>query len=391
MKTKKDSPQMRFATQAVHAGLGPDAATGAPMPPVYLASTYVQDKPGGHREYEYGRTANPTRKALESAIAELEGGRFGACFASGMAAASTVLETLDSGDHVICGRDVYGGSYRLFSRVFARLGLRFSFVDATDLRALKVAATNRTRLVWIETPSNPLLRILDVRAICDWAHGRKARVAVDNTFATPALQQPLELGADLVVHSTTKYLGGHSDVVGGAVVTDDPELHAKIKFLQNAVGAIPGPLDCYLTLRGIKTLALRMDRHCANALAMAKHLLAHPEVAAVHYPGLPNNPRHELARAQMSGFGGVVSFELKGSADRAQRLVAKTRLFALAESLGGVESLIGHPATMSHASVPSAERLEAGITDNMIRLSLGIEDPEDLIADLDRAIQHSLA
>jgi len=385
-----EEPDLHFATKAVHAGQKPDPAYGAVMTPVYLTSTYILEEPGQHPPFEYGRTANPTRQALQDNLAALEGGRFGLCFASGMAAIATVLQTLDAGDHVLCAADIYGGSHRLFTKVFARFGLSFSFVDPAELRNLEAATTARTRLVWLETPSNPLLRIVDLRAVCRWAHDRKLLVAVDNTFATPALQRPLEFGADLVVHSTTKYLGGHSDAVGGAVVTDGEELHAKLKFLQNAVGAVPGPLDCFLILRGTKTLAVRMERHCANAMAVAKHLLAHPEVSGVHYPGLPHSPGHELAKSQMLAFGGVVSFELKGEPDRARRFATRTRLFALAESLGGVESLVGHPATMSHGSMPREERLRLGITDGLVRLSVGIEDSEDLIADLDRAIQASL-
>jgi cystathionine gamma-lyase len=307
-----------------------------------------------------------------------------------MAATSTVIEALKAGDHVLCGNDLYGGTYRVFTKVFARFGVTFSFVDPSDLSAFEAAFTDQTKLVWIESPSNPLLRVYDIRAIAQFAHNKGARLVVDNTFASPALQRPLSLGADVVVHSTTKYLGGHSDVVGGAILTNDEELHKEYKFLQNAVGAVPGALDCFLVLRGTKTLPLRMRRHCDNAMSIAKHLLAHPEVTQVHYPGLPIHAGYDLAKAQMSGFGGMVSFELKGDIERAKRMISSCHVFSLAESLGGVESLIGHPATMTHGSIPREERLKAGLTDGLIRLSVGIEDVEDLISDLDAAIVASL-
>ncbi len=386
----KGGRDLRFSTIAIHAGQEPDPATGAIATPIYQTSTFVKEAPDRHKGYEYSRTGNPTRHAMEANLAALEGGRSGFGFSSGVAAISAVLQALDPGDHVLCSRDLYGGSYRLFTKFFARWGLNISFVDAGDLHALDAAATKKTKLLWLETPSNPTLRILDLRALSDWAHARKILVAVDNTFATPALQRPLGLGVDVVVHSTTKYLGGHSDVLGGAVVTDDAELAAKISSIQKTLGAVPGPMDCFLVLRGTKTLALRMERHSSNALAVAKHLLAHAETLTVHYPGLPSHPGYDLAKAQMSGFGGVVAVELKGSAQRATRFVTRTKLFALADSLGGVESLIGHPATMSHASIPREERLRAGITDGLIRLSVGIEDIQDLLADLDQAILASL-
>lgn len=384
------SEEPGFDTLAVHAGQSPDPATGAVMTPVYLTSTYAQEWPEKHKGYDYARTVHPTREALQKNLAALEGAKFGLCFASGMAATSTVIQALSAGDHVLCGNDLYGGTYRVFTKVFARFGVKFSFVDTTDLKAVEAAFTPETKLVWIETPSNPLLKITDIRALAKLAHDRKARLAVDNTFASPALQRPLALGADLVVHSTTKYLGGHSDVVGGAILTSDEASYKDLKFLQNAVGAVPGPLDCFLVLRGTKTLSLRVARHNENAMKVAKHLLSHPEVAKVHYPGLPTHPGHELAKAQMKGFGGMISFELKGDMERAKRMISSCEVFTLAESLGGVESLIGHPASMTHGSIPREERLKAGLADGLIRLSVGIEDAADLIADLDRAITRSL-
>jgi len=390
MTASSDDETLGFATRAVHAGQSPDPATGAIMTPVYLTSTYVQEWPDRHKGYDYARTVHPTRAALEKNLASLEGAKFGLCFSSGMAATSTVAEALSAGDHVLCGNDLYGGTYRVFTKVFARFGMTFSFVDATDLAAMEAAFTPKTKLVWIETPSNPLLKISDIRALARLAHSKGAKLVVDNTFASPALQRPLSLGADVVVHSTTKYLGGHSDVVGGAILTSDEALFKDYKFLQNAVGAVPGPLDCFLLLRGTKTLPLRVARHCQNAILVAKHLLAHPEVAAVHYPGLPIHSGHELAKSQMSGFGGMISFELKGDIERAKRMISSCKIFSLAESLGGVESLIGHPASMTHGSIPREERLKAGLTDGLIRLSVGIEDAADLIADLDSALVASL-
>ena len=379
-----------FSTRAVHAGQSPDPATGAIMTPVYLTSTYVQEWPDRHKGFDYSRTVHPTRRALEANLAALEGAAHGLCFSSGMAAASTVVETLSSGDHVLCGNDLYGGTYRAFTKVFARFGLKFSFVDMSDLKAVEAAFVPETKMVWVETPSNPLLKIADLRALSKLAKAKKAKLIVDNTFASPALQNPLALGADAVVHSTTKYLGGHSDVIGGAVLTSDERLYQDCKFVQNSLGAVPGPLDCFLVLRGTKTLALRLERHCANALAVAKHLLGHPEVAKVHYPGLPTHPGHEIAKGQMRGFGGMISFELKGDLERAKRMISSCSVFSLAESLGGVESLIGHPASMTHGAIPREERLKAGLTDGLIRLSVGVEDEADLIADLDAAIAKSL-
>jgi cystathionine beta-lyase/cystathionine gamma-synthase len=386
----KKSDELGFATRAVHAGQSPDPHTGAIMTPVYLTSTYVQEYPDKHKGFDYARTVHPTRQALEENLASLEGAKFGLCFASGMAATSTVIEALNPGDHVLCSNDLYGGTYRVFTKVFARYGMTFDFVDATDLAAVEAAFTPKTKLVWAESPSNPLLKICDLRALAKLARAHGAKLVVDNTFASPALQRPLALGADVVVHSTTKYLGGHSDVVGGAILTSDPALHKEYKFLQNAVGAIPGPLDCFLLLRGTKTLPLRMERHCSNAMIVAKHLLSHPEIATVHYPGLPTHAGHELAKAQMCGFGGMISFELKGDVERAKRMISSCKVFSLAESLGGVESLIGHPASMTHGSIPREERLKAGLVDGLIRLSVGIEDAADLTADLDSALVASL-
>ncbi len=378
-----------FSTLGVHAGQEPDPCTGAVMTPVYLNSTYVQEAPGKHKGYDYARTVHPTRLALERNLAALEGGRFGLCFSSGMAAISTLLLGLKAGDHVVSCNDLYGGTYRVFTKVFERFGLSFSFVSTLDLGAVEKALRPETRLLWVETPSNPMLQVSDIRALCALARRRKIATAVDNTFATPYLQRPLELGADLVVHSTTKYLGGHSDVVGGAILTDSPRWYRDLKFLQNAVGAVPGPLDCFLVLRGTKTLAARMERHCANAAKVARFLSRHPRVRAVHYPGLGSHPQHALARRQMRLPGGMVSFELKGGLSQALRMLKRLRLFSLAESLGGVESLVGHPATMTHASIPREERLKAGLTDGLIRLSVGIEDGRDLIKDIETALRKS--
>ncbi len=378
-----------FSTLAVHAGQAPDSATGAVMTPIYQTSTYAQEAPGRHKGFEYSRTGNPTRAALEANLAALEGARFGLCFSSGMGAISSVIMTLSAGDHVVSGNDVYGGTYRAFTKVFSRMGIDFTFVDATDLGAVERAMTPRTKLLWVETPSNPLLRITDIRKACVLAKKHGALAAVDNTFASPVNQNPLALGADFAVHSATKYLGGHSDVVGGFVATSDQALYERIKFVQNSVGAVPGPMDCFLVLRGTKTLPLRVRRHCENAMAVARHLSAHPQVARVYYPGLPGHPGHRIAKAQMKGFGGMISFELKGGLERAKRMISATNIFALAESLGGVESLIGHPATMTHAAIPRGERLKSGLADGLIRLSVGIEDAKDLIADLDQAVRKS--
>ncbi len=377
----------RFGTRCVHAGQEPDPTTGAIMTPVYLTSTYVQEAPTVHKGYEYSRTGNPTRTALERNLASLEGAAWGLCFASGMGAANTVANLLRPGDHVVSGNDIYGGTYRLFRRVFEPMGVRFTFVDPVDLDAVEGAFLPETRILWLETPSNPLLRITDLAAAGALAKARGVLVLVDNTFATPALQRPLEHGADVVLHSTTKYLGGHSDVVGGFLGGTDAALRERLAFYQNAVGAVPGPLDCFLVLRGTKTLHLRMERHCAGAARVAEFLAGHRSVARVHYPGLPDHPGHALARRQMAGFGGMVSFEVAGDLERARRVASSTRLFALAESLGGVESLLDHPASMTHASIPPEERRRAGLEDGLLRLSVGVEDIEDLLEDLDAALR----
>jgi cystathionine gamma-lyase len=384
-----DSPSWGLGTKAIHAGQSPDPGTGAVMPPIYATSTYAQSSPGVHQGFEYSRTHNPTRFAWERGVAGLEGGSRGFAFASGMAATATLLELLDSGDHVIAMDDLYGGSFRLFERVRRRsAGLDFSFVDLTDPAAFEAAITPKTRLVWIETPTNPMLKIVDIRAITGIAHGHGLLVAVDNTFASPILQRPLELGADIVVHSATKYLNGHSDMVGGMVVVgDNAELAERIAFLQNSCGAVQGPFDSFLGLRGLKTLHLRMRAHCENAQALAEFLEGHPAVEQVIYPGLPSHPQHELARSQMSGFGGIISFTLRGGPEAAKRFCERTRIFTLAESLGGVESLVNHPAIMTHASVPPEKRQRLGITDSLVRLSVGVEDVDDLRADLDGALR----
>jgi cystathionine gamma-lyase len=380
---------MRFATKAIHAGIEPDPATGAIMTPVYLTSTYAQSAPGQHKGYEYSRSDHPTRAVLERNLASLEGVEYGLAFASGLAAENAVLSLLQPGDHVVATRDLYGGTYRLFEQVWAKYGIEFTYADGDDLDALRRAFRPNTKLLWVETPSNPMLSIVDLRTVCELAHAHGARVVVDNTFATPYLQQPFEFGTDIVVHSTTKYLGGHSDVVGGALCLRDRALYEQLKFYQNAAGAVPGPLDCFLVLRGIKTLALRMERHCENARRIAEYLAQHPEVKQVRYPGLPTHPGHELACQQMRDFGGIVTMELHGGVERAMRFLSSTRLFTLAESLGGVESLMCHPATMTHASVPPEERARIGITDALIRLSVGVEDVEDLLEDLEQAIKKS--
>ena len=383
---QRDDLSLGFGTRAIHAGQSPDPTTGAIMTPVYLTSTYVQDSPGVHKGFEYSRTHNPTRRALEGCLAALEGGAHGLAFASGCAAASTTMHLLQSGDHVICGDDGYGGTYRLFSAVWARAGLSFSFVDLTNPDAVLDARQPNTKMVWLETPTNPMLKILDIAAIAERCRAAGLLLVVDNTFATPAAQTPLALGADLVVHSTTKYLNGHSDVVGGAMVMNDAALAQRLQYLQNAVGAVPGPLDCFLVLRGLKTLHLRMERHAQNALHLAKMLEFHPGVSRVIYPGLPSHPQHALAMRQMRLPGGMITCILKGGLAAASRMLSRTRLFACAESLGGVESLIEHPAIMTHASVPEEVRATLGIDDGLIRLSVGVEDVADLEADLRRAL-----
>lgn len=379
---------LALATLAIHGGQSPDPSTGAVMPPIYATSTYAQSSPGGHSGFEYSRTQNPTRFAYERCVAALEGGSRGFAFASGMAATATVLELLDSGDHVIAMDDLYGGSFRLFERVRTRsAGLAFSYVDLTDAAAFEAAITPKTKLVWIETPTNPMLKIVDITAITQIAKRHGLMVVVDNTFASPMLQRPLSLGADIVVHSATKYLNGHSDMVGGvAVVGDNAELAEQLAFLQNSAGAVQGPFDSFLALRGLKTLHLRMKAHCDNALALAQWLDTHDAVSKVIYPGLPSHPQHDLAAKQMSGFGGIISFELKGGAEVAKRFCENTQLFTLAESLGGVESLVNVPALMTHASIPVERREQLGISDALVRLSVGVEELVDLQGDLERAL-----
>jgi cystathionine beta-lyase/cystathionine gamma-synthase len=375
-----------FGTRAIHAGQRPDPSTGAIMTPVFQTSTYVQPELGHHLGYEYGRTHNPTREALEGNVAALEGGKHGLSFASGLAATDTMIKLFSAGDHVVCGENVYGGTFRLFDKVIARMGIEFSFVDSSSLDEIRAAIRPNTRLVHVETPTNPMMRITDIAAAAEIAHAAGAWLSVDNTFASPYNQRPLELGADLVMHSVTKYLNGHSDMVGGILVTADEEIHERLRFLQNAAGAVPGPWDCWLALRGTKTLHLRMAAHNANGLRVAQWLEAHPRIERVYYPGLPSHPQHELATRQMKGFTGMITVET-GSLENARKLVNSVRIFALAESLGGVESLIGHPAMMTHASVPVDRRQAMGLSDGIVRLSCGVEDVEDLIADLDQALK----
>ncbi|HUL04324.1 MAG TPA: cystathionine gamma-synthase [Gemmatimonadales bacterium] len=381
-----DDLKQRLGTRAVHAGAVPDPLAGAVMTPIYQTSTYIQDALGRHKGYEYARTQNPTREALERNVAALEGGRHGFAFGSGLAALDAVLKLLSAGDHVVCGENVYGGTHRQMTQIWTRYGLTFTFVDLADLDRLADAITPATRMVFAETPTNPLMHLCDLKAVGAIAGRAKALFVVDNTFATPIFQRPLELGADVVLHSTTKYLNGHSDMIGGMLVVARDDLAERIGFIQNAAGAVPGPFDCWLCLRGTKTLALRMHQHDANGRRIAQWLAQHPRVERVYYPGLPSHPQHDLARRQMTGFGGMVSIEL-GTLARARRFAEGTRLFALAESLGGVESLVGHPASMTHASIPPAMRAAMGLTDSLVRLSVGIEDVEDLMADLDQALK----
>jgi cystathionine gamma-synthase len=372
-----------FETLAVHAGQEPDAQTGAVVPPIHLATTYLQDAVGRHKGYEYSRSGNPTRAGLETTLATLEGAQFGFCFASGMAAEDAVLRSLRTGDHLLVGTDAYGGTWRLIARVLDRYGITYSVVDLTDLDAVDAAFTPSTRMVWIESPSNPMLRVVDIEAMAEIAHSNGGLLVVDNTFATPYLQQPVLLGADIVVHSATKYLGGHSDVVGGAVVTDDEEVAAELRFIQGATGGVPSPFDCYLLQRGVKTLPVRLDRQCANARAVAEFLSEHPAVSGVRYPGLPDHEGHDLAKRQMRDFGAMVSFTLRGGEDAALEVATRTSVFMLAESLGAVESLVEHPARMTHLSVAGSP-LE--VDPSLLRLSVGLETIDDLIDDLDRAL-----
>lgn len=376
-------PRYGFETRAIHAGQEPDPSTGSVIVPIYQTSTYVQEALGQHKGYEYSRTGNPTRTALEQCVASLEEGKHGLAFASGMGAETTIMYLFSPGDHIIASDDLYGGTYRLFERVLSPYGLKFSYIDMTDPESVRKDITGSTRAIWIETPSNPLMKLIDIGAVSSIAKEHGLRVVVDNTFASPYGQQPLNMGADIIVHSSTKYLGGHSDAVGGVVVTSDDAVYEKLKFLQNAVGAVPGPMDCFLVLRGVKTLGVRMRAHESNARKIAQFLEQHPSVERVRYPGLSSHPQHDLAGRQMRSFGGMISFEAKGGMEAARRIVQGTRLFALAESLGGVESLIEHPGIMTHASVANSP---LKVPDNLIRLSVGIEDSDDLIRDLAAAL-----
>ncbi len=378
---------MKFGTKALHAGIEPDPSTGAIMTPIFQTSTYVQDGPGVHKGFEYARTQNPTRSVLEKNLAALENADFGRCFASGMSATETVIKILKPGDEVVSTGDLYGGSFRLFTQIFEDYGIKFTFVDMRDLSSVENAMTDNTKLVWVETPTNPMLNIVDIQAVADIAHKRGAKVAVDNTFASPYLQNPLDQGADIVMHSVTKYIAGHSDVIMGFLGTNDQELDEKFAFIQNSSGAVPGPQDCFLVIRGIKTLHVRMQRHCENGKAIAEHLRNHPKVDKVYWPGFEDHPNHDIAKKQMRDFGGMMSFVLKeDTLEKAEETLSAFKLFSLAESLGGVESLVGHPAGMTHASIPKEKRIVGGLVDSLIRLSVGIEDIEDLIADLDQAI-----
>jgi len=378
---------MKSATKYIHAGSHPDPSTGAIMTPVYMTSTYVQEAPGVNKGYEYARSQNPTRTALEEALAVIENGKYGLAFSSGVAATDAVIKLLNPGDEVICANDMYGGTYRLFTKVFERFGIVFRYVDTTDAANVEAAITANTKLVWLETPTNPLMNITDIAAVAAITKARKLILVVDNTFASPALQNPLDLGADIVMHSATKYLGGHSDVIQGALVMNDTELRDKLYFIQKSCGAVPGPMDCFLVLRGIKTLGIRMKAHCENGKIIANWLRANPKVSKVYWPGFEDHAGYAVARQQMKDFGGMISFELKNdSVEEAKRVLSSTHLFALAESLGGVESLINHPASMTHASIPREERMKNGLSDSLIRLSVGIEDADDLVNDLAKAI-----
>ena len=378
---------MKLDTKMIHAGSHPDPSTGAIMTPIYQTSTYVQEAPGINKGFEYARSQNPTRFALEEAVAVIENGKFGLVFGSGVAATDAVIKLLAPGDEVIAASDMYGGTYRLFMKVFEKFGLKFIYVDTTNPANVKAAITANTKLIWLETPTNPLMNITDIKAVSVIAKEAGALLCVDNTFASPYLQNPLDLGADIVMHSATKYLGGHSDVIQGCLVMNDKDLREKLYFIQKSSGAVPGPMDCFLVLRGIKTLAVRMRAHCANGAKIAHWLKANPKVAKVYWPGFTDHPGHEIAKAQMRDFGGMISFELKDdSIEEARRVLSSTHLFALAESLGGVESLINHPASMTHASIPREKRLKDGLSDSLIRLSVGIEDADDLIEDLAKAI-----
>lgn len=378
---------MKLATKLIHAGMEPDPSTGAIIPPIYQTSTYVQSAPGQHKGYEYARSQNPTRKALEEALAMIENGKYGLSFASGVAATDAVLKLLKPGDEVICGNDMYGGTYRLFTKVYEKFGIRFHFINLQDLDQIEKHFNNNTKLLWIETPTNPLMNIVDIEAVSALGKKHNVLVCVDNTFASPFLQNPLDFGADLVMHSATKYLGGHSDLIHGCLMMNDESLRDQLYFIQKSCGAVPGPQDCFLVLRGLKTLGVRMERHCGNGEQIALFLRQHPKVGKVYWCGFEDHPGYEIARKQMRGFGGMMSFELKdNNVDAAKKVLSSTRLFSLAESLGGVESLINHPASMTHASIPREERIKNGLSDSLIRLSVGIEDADDLIDDLKQAI-----
>ena len=379
---------MKFGTKAIHAGVEPDPSTGAIMTPIFQTSTYVQESPSKHKGYGYARGANPTRNALQKSIAALENGKFGLCFSSGMGATDAVIKLLKPGDEVITSNDLYGGSYRMFTKIYEKYGIKFHFIDLTNLDNAKSLINTNTKLMWLETPSNPLMNIIDLKGCCDLAKKHNFKVAVDNTFASPYLQNPLDLGADIVMHSVTKYLGGHSDVVMGALVVNDEKLRDELYFILNSCGAVPGPQDCFLVLRGIKTLHLRMERHCFNGRKIAEYLRAHPKVGKVYWPGFTDHPNHSIAKNQMRDFGGMLSFTLKNdSVEAAIKLMESVELFSLAESLGGVESLINHPASMTHASIPREERVKNGLSDSLIRLSIGVEDFEDLLEDLGQALE----
>ncbi|MEM1137604.1 MAG: cystathionine gamma-synthase [Bacteroidota bacterium] len=379
---------MKFGTKAVHAGVEPDPTTGAIMTPIYQTSTYVQESPGKHKGYEYARTQNPTRDALQASLAALENGKYGLCYATGLAATDTIMKTLRPGDEVICSNDMYGGTYRLFTEVFEPFGIKFIFIPMDEVDEVEKYVSPQTKMIWVETPTNPLMNVIDIEGIANITKKHQILLTVDNTFATPYLQNPLDLGADLVMHSVTKYLGGHSDTVMGAIITNNEDLHEQYKFLQNAAGGTPGPQDCFLVLRGIKTLHLRMKQHCENGKAVAEFLAQHPLVDKVYYPGLKSHKGYEIAQKQMKDFGGMVSFTLKDdSVATAFKTLENFKLFSLAESLGGVESLCGHPVSMTHASIPPEEREKSGLSDSLIRLSVGIEDKEDLVEDLQQAIE----
>jgi cystathionine beta-lyase/cystathionine gamma-synthase len=378
---------MKLDTKLIHAGATPDPSTGAIMTPIYQTSTYVQEAPGVNKGFEYARSQNPTRKALEEAFAIIENGKYGLAFSSGVAATDAVIKLLEPGDEVICGNDMYGGTYRMFTKIFAKFGIKFHYVDMHNADTIKQYINANTKLIWLETPTNPLMNICDIAAMAALAKKQQILVAVDNTFASPYLQNPLDLGADIVMHSVTKYLGGHSDVIQGALMMNDGELREKLYFIQKSCGAVPGPMDCFLVLRGIKTLGVRMKAHCENGRIIANWLRNHPKVAKVYWPGFEDHPGHAIAKKQMRDFGGMISFELKDdSAEAARKVLSSTHLFSLAESLGGVESLINHPAVMTHASIPREERIKNGLKDSLIRLSVGIEDADDLIEDLSKAI-----